>query len=131
LSTDQNDMSQAAPARHGADNAPINAASVASPRPARVPSWRYRLDVAARVGAALVAGYFLAHATTAFLTLVLPFARVDRVIAASLLSFAVWCAAAVYVFAARSAWRAWWAPMLAGMLLLGVTLVFPELAARP
>jgi hypothetical protein len=89
------------------------------------------MAVASRVCAALFAGYFLAHATTAFLTLVLPFARVDRVIAASLLSFVVWCAAAVYVFAARTAWRAWWVTLLTGAVLLATTFVFPELAARP
>lgn len=92
---------------------------------------RHRLAVASRVAAALFAGYFLAHGATAFLTLVLPFARVDRVIAASLLSFAVWCAAAVYVFAARTAWRAWWVTLLAGAALLATTFVFPELASRP
>lgn len=100
-------------------------------RPHRGAGWRTRVDVAARVGAAIVAGYFLAHGTTAFLTLALPFARIDRVIAASLLSFAVWCAAAIYVFAAPTAWRAWWVTSLAGALSLGVTLLFPEMAARP
>lgn len=103
----------------------------ASPRSKPSPDWRYRGVVATRVGAALSAGYFLAHGTTAFLTLALPFGRVDRVIAASLLSFAVWCAAAVYVFAARSAWRAWWLPTLAGALLLALAMLFPDLAARP
>ena len=93
--------------------------------------WRHRLAVASRVCAALFGGYFFAYATTAFLTLVLPFARAERVIAASLLSFAVWCAAAVYVFSVRSGWRAWWVPMLAGAALLGVQMLFSEMAARP
>ena len=102
-----------------------------SVRSRRKPGWRERAGVASRVGAAAVAGYFLAHGMTAFLTLVLPLGRVDRVVFASLLSFAVWCAAVVYVFAAPSAWRAWWVPSLAGVLLLGSVLLFPELAARP
>ena len=108
-------------------------ASLRAARPvaARRGGWRNRLAVASRVCAALFAGYFLAHATTAFLTLVLPFARVDRVIAASLLSFAVWCAAAVYVFAVRNGWCAWWAPVLLGTVLLGIQMQFAELAARP
>ena len=93
--------------------------------------WRDRVGVASRVGAAVVAGYFLAHGMTAFLTLVLPLGKIDRVIFASLLSFAVWCAAVVYAFAARSAWRAWWWPSLAGVLLLGAAMLFPEMAARP
>jgi hypothetical protein len=93
--------------------------------------WRHRLAIASRGCAALFGGYFFAHAATAFLTLVLPFARAERVITASLLSFAVWCAIAVYVFSARSGWRAWWAPVLAGAALLGVQMLFPEMAARP
>ena len=43
-----------------------------------------RLSLASRVLAALVGGYAFAHAATAFLTLALPFARADRVIAATL-----------------------------------------------
>ncbi len=92
--------------------------------------WRQRLAMASRVAAAILAGYFLAHAATAFLTLVLPLGKADRVIFASLLSFAVWTAAVVHVFAARSAWRAWWLPSVAGAVLLGVALLFPDLAAR-
>ncbi|MEH6415479.1 DUF3649 domain-containing protein [Pseudomonas sp. CGJS7] len=81
-------------------------------------SWRYRGAVAVRAFAALVLGYLLAYASTAVLSMVLPFERVDRVVAASLLSFFIWCAAAMYAFAARSAWRACWAPALATALLL-------------
>ena len=97
----------------------------------RTPAWRARAQVASRIGAALFGGYFLAHGTTAFLTLVLPMGKVDRVVFASLLSFAVWCASAIHAFGARSAWRAWAWPVLGGALLLGVTLAFPEQAARP
>lgn len=100
-------------------------------RKQRTLGWRQRARVASRVGAATLGGYFLAHGMTAFLTLVLPFGRVDRVIAASLLSFAVWCAATIYVFAARSTWRAWCVPVLAGAVLLGIALLFPEQASRP
>lgn len=102
-----------------------------SRRTRKTKGWRHRAQVASRVCAALFGGYFLAHGATAFLTLVLPMGKVDRVVFASLLSFVVWCAATVYVFAARSAWRAWAWPVLAGALLLGVALAFPEQAARP
>ncbi|UZW62332.1 hypothetical protein [Lysobacter enzymogenes] len=92
--------------------------------PARKPraplSWRYRGEVAARAFAAIVLGYLFAYALTAVLSLTLPFSRVDNVIAASLLSFFVWCAVAMYAFATRSAWRACWAPALGAALLLGV-----------
>ena len=50
---------------------------------------------------------------------------------ATLLAFAAWCAAAIYVFAARSAWRAWSAPLGLGLALWAFTLLFPEAAARP
>ncbi|HET6396612.1 MAG TPA: DUF3649 domain-containing protein [Pseudoxanthomonas sp.] len=96
-----------------------------------VPRRRQRAGVASRVCAALFGGYFLAHGATAFLTGALPFARVDRVIAASLLAFAVWCAAAIYVFAARSAWRAWGTLLLLGGALLAVPMLFPGWASRP
>jgi len=99
-------------------------------RTAPPPPWRHRLAVTSRVLAATIAGYFCAHGLTAFLTLVLPFARADRVIAASMFSFVAWCAIAIYVFAARSAWRAWLWPVLVGAALLGVTLAFPQFAAR-
>lgn len=95
------------------------------------PVWRHRLAVASRVAAAAVGGYFFAHGLTAFLTLVLPFARADRVIAASMFAFVAWCAVAIYVFAARSAWRAWSWPVLSGAVLLGIAMCFPDSAARP
>ena len=46
-------------------------------------------------------------------------------------SFIAWCAIVIYVFAARSAWRAWLWPVLAGAALLGIAMCFPDAAARP
>ncbi|WP_368562083.1 DUF3649 domain-containing protein [Pseudoxanthomonas sp. UTMC 1351] len=89
-----------------------------------------RWGVASRVLAALFGGYFVAWGSTAFLTLVLPMSRVDRVVTASLLCFAVWCAAVVYAFAARSAWRAWWVLLAVGGVLNTVAYLFAEQAAR-
>lgn len=97
----------------------------------RAPSLRHALDVAARVVAAAAGGYFLAHAFAAFMTLVLPFARPDRVVAATLLAFVVWCAAALHAFAVRSPWRACIAPALLGAALLGLVAMFPDAGARP
>ncbi|WP_196778851.1 hypothetical protein [Lysobacter silvisoli] len=93
--------------------------------------WRYRGAVAVRAFAAVVAGYLLAYASTAFLTVVLPFSRSDRVVAASLLCFAVWCYAAMHAFAAKSAWRALWTLLLAAAALYAVAWAFPGYAARP
>ncbi|MGH8083210.1 MAG: hypothetical protein ACREP7_21710 [Lysobacter sp.] len=112
--------------------------AVASPAgdgaPARKPraklSWRYRGAVAVRAIAASVIGYLVAYGFTAFGTLVLPFERNDRVVAASLLCFFVWCAAAMYAFAARSAWRACWVLLLWAGAMYGIAALFPEAAAR-
>ncbi|WP_028240061.1 DUF3649 domain-containing protein [Stutzerimonas azotifigens] len=66
-----------------------------------------RWSLAGRISAALLGGYGLAYGFTAFFSVYLPLARPDRVVVASLSCFAVWVAAAVYAFAARSAGRAW------------------------
>jgi ABC-type Fe3+-siderophore transport system permease subunit len=75
-----------------------------------------RWNIASRVLAALVGGYAVAYAVTAFLAVYLPLARPDRVVFSSLVSFAVWTAVVIYVFAARSATRVW-------LLIVGVTAV--------
>jgi len=64
-------------------------------------------SLAGRISAALLGGYALAYGFTAFFSVYLPMPRPDRVVTASLLCFAVWVAAAIYAFAARSATRAW------------------------
>ena len=87
--------------------------------------------VAARTGAALIAGYFVAHASAAFLTLVAPFARPDRVATGTLLSFVAWCLAGLYAFGTRSTWRAWWVPGALGAAMLGTVLAFPAAGMRP
>ncbi|MHB9797053.1 DUF3649 domain-containing protein [Pseudomonas sp. MT3] len=80
--------------------------------------------VTARILSAAVGGYALAYAATAFLSVYLPMERPDRVSFASLASFFVWVATILYVFAARSAWRATWVP-LALSLLLGLAAFLP------
>jgi membrane-bound metal-dependent hydrolase YbcI (DUF457 family) len=92
---------------------------------------RYRAGIAVRTAASLLAGYALANASTALLSALLPFARIERVFTATLLSFAVWAAAALYAFAAKSAWRALWASSALAVLLYLPVLLFPELAVRP
>jgi len=86
--------------------------------------WRYRAGVGARALAAIAGGYALAALATAVLALYLPMARHDAVTTATLLSFAIYAGAAVWVFAVRSAWRAWAglalpAALLSAMLVLG------------
>lgn len=93
--------------------------------------FKKRWSIASRVLAALVGGYAMAYAVTAFLAVYLPLARPDRVVFSSLASFAVWTAVVIYVFAARSAARVW-------LLLIGLTAVLclaaflsGELRTRP
>ena len=66
------------------------------------------LSVTGRILVAVLLGYALAYAVTACLSIYLPLPRPDRVSFGSLGCFAVWVAAIVYAFAARSAWRACW-----------------------
>lgn len=88
-------------------------------------------NVLGRVSAALLGGYALAFGFTAFFSVYLPMARPDRVVTASLLCFAVWVAAAIYAFAARSALHAWLIiAALAALLCLGAFLP-AEFGSRP
>ncbi|MEK1905473.1 MAG: DUF3649 domain-containing protein [Pseudomonas sp.] len=90
-----------------------------------------RWSIASRVLAAILGGYALAYGCTAFLSVYLPLARADRVVFASLLCFAVWTSAVIYVFAARSATRAWlWLGGLTLVLCLAAFLP-TELGVRP
>lgn len=92
---------------------------------------RYRLAIASRVSAALCGGYYVAYASTALLTVILPMDRINRVLTATLLSFVVWCAAAIWVFAARNAWRSWWPLLAIGTVMLGAALAFRDSGMRP
>lgn len=74
-------------------------------------SGRCRVAVLSRVLAAVIGGYLLVTLFTACLTLFLPLIvsqpRGETVLAATLPAFLILCVAVVWVFAARSAWRAW------------------------
>lgn len=71
------------------------------------PTAMYRLAVLSRVTAAICGGYALAGLCTALLAIWLPMARADAVMTATMLSFAIYACAVIWVFAARDAWRAW------------------------
>ncbi|MFS2125954.1 DUF3649 domain-containing protein [Pseudomonas sp. Pseusp97] len=80
--------------------------------------------VAARILSAVVGGYALAYAATAFLSVYLPMSRPDRVSLASLACFIVWVAAILYAFGAKSPWRAVCLPVLLSVVL-GVAAFLP------
>ncbi len=85
-------------------------------------SVRYRLGVFSRILAAVIGGYAVTALFTACLAIGLPLVvlqpRAETVLAATLPAFLILCLAAIWVFAARSARRAWLG-LLAAMLLLG------------
>ena len=92
---------------------------------------RYRLAVTSRIIAALVGGYLVAYASAALLTVVLPMSRINRAVTASLLSFVVWAVVAIWVFAARSAWRGWWTLLAAGGVMLALAMTWRDYGMRP
>lgn len=75
---------------------------------------RHRLALLSRVLAAVLGGYLLASVSTVFLSFVLPAALPEAVLGATLFSFAIYTAAIVWVFAARSTTRAWLGLLLPG-----------------
>ncbi|MFL9877163.1 DUF3649 domain-containing protein [Herbaspirillum rhizosphaerae] len=91
------------------------------------PALRYRLAVASRAVAAIGGGYALSAMAAALLAILLPMAPAEAVITATLLSFIVFCCAVLWVFAARTAWRAWAGIVLPGAVLGLILVVTPML----
>lgn len=77
-----------------------------------------------RIVAALLGGYALA-ALTSLAALALPMDKTQGVLTGMLLSFVVYAGAVVWVFAARSARRAW-----AGLLVAALPLLLASWSAR-
>lgn len=82
-------------------------------------------EMLSRIVAAIVGGYGFTYAFTAALARVLPVDKVDALISATLLSFAVYTGAVLWAFACRSARRAWAGLALA--LPLAVIGFWPQL----
>ncbi|PLC49371.1 iron uptake protein [Pollutimonas subterranea] len=72
--------------------------------------------LASRIVAALVGGYALA-ALASVAAVALPISRSEAVLTGMLASFAVYASAVVWVFAVRSAWRAWGGLLVAALPL--------------
>lgn len=90
---------------------------------------RHRWAVFSRVIAATAGAYGLAALASSAFALLLPrfcgVSRADGVMLATLLSFALYAGTALWVLAARSAWRAW-----AGMVLGSVAAILLQLALQ-
>jgi hypothetical protein len=76
-----------------------------------------QLPLVSRIVAALFGGYALA-ALTSVATLALPLARSEAVFAGMVASFLVYAGAVIWVFAVRSATRAWVGLLIAALPLL-------------
>ncbi len=81
------------------------------------PKSHYRWMVLSRCLAAIFGGYALAAASTVFLSLALPMPRAEAVYLASLLSYVVFVIAVLWVFATRTAGRAWLGVVLPTIIL--------------
>ncbi|SDV46102.1 hypothetical protein [Chitinasiproducens palmae] len=85
---------------------------------------RYRLNVLARVLAAVVGGYALANLAGACIALLLPSSRAEAALTGLMSTFAIYTLAVIWVFAARNLWRALGglalALTVAGALFLGL-----------
>jgi hypothetical protein len=106
-------------------------------RPARVVTAgvRYRLGVASRAVAAIAGGYGVAALSAAVLALCLPaafdMARSEATLTGTLASFLVFVAAVMWVFAARTAVRAWTGLAVAAAPLGLLLLVLLRLTGAP
>ncbi|WP_233222169.1 hypothetical protein [Allosphingosinicella deserti] len=77
-------------------------------------AWRRRGDMALRVVSAIPLGYAVASLWAMAIARLLPGARSEATIVASLIAFVICAVAAMWAFAARSGWRAFWTLALAG-----------------
>jgi hypothetical protein len=93
------------------------------------PSTRLLGGVISRVTAAVFGGYGFAAIATVFLSFILPLPRGEAVMAATLLSFAIYVAAVIWVFAARTALRAWLGLAIPAALMAAASYAFTLWAA--
>jgi hypothetical protein len=88
----------------------------------------YRLAVASRALAAIVGGYALTALAITALAIFLPLSRAEASLTATLLSFLIYTCVVIWVFATRSATRAW-IGVIAPMAVLGALVWLQRLAS--
>nr|WP_298721405.1 hypothetical protein [uncultured Steroidobacter sp.] len=71
------------------------------------PTLIHRVSTGGRLVAAVVGGYLLTSSLVALLALLLPMEPAEAVLTATMLSFAIYAAIVLSVFAARNAWSMW------------------------
>ena len=65
------------------------------------------MSVASRVAAAILGGYALAASSATFFAVFLPLSPVEATVAGTFLAIVAYVCAAMWAFAARTAWLAW------------------------
>ena len=86
----------------------------------------YPSRIISLVLAATFGGYLLSSAVMIFIAAILPLSRADAVITSALLSFAVYTAAIIWVFAVKNAQRAWLGLLAATVIIGGLGLLLTE-----
>lgn len=84
--------------------------------------------VVSRTIAAVLGGYVFTYCCTAALARLLPLAKSDAVVVATLAAFIIYTAVILWAFGCRSAWRAW--AVLALAAPLAVIGFWPQLVER-
>jgi hypothetical protein len=92
---------------------------------------RYRLGVASRALAAIVGGYALSALVATVSAIWFPGTRAEAAIFGMLLSFVIYTLAVMWVFAVRSAWRAWLGLLLPSLPLALAVLVHLYFRSAP
>jgi hypothetical protein len=81
----------------------------------------HRVGVASRIVAGVVGGYVLATLLTGLLAFILPGQRARSLLAATMLSFAIYTAVVIWTFSVRTTARAW-RGILGAILVTGAAL---------
>lgn len=84
----------------------------------------YPARIALLILAAIIGGYVFTSAAMIFFSAILPMSRTGGLVMTALLSFVVYCAAIIWVFAVRDVGRAWLGLLLPSipMLVIGIWL---------
>lgn len=93
-------------------------------------AWARRGDMVLRIVAAVPLGYAVGSLWAMALARLLPGDRAEATVTATLVSFALCAFAAMWAFAARSGWRAFWTLLLLGAVAGGITWVSISLSGR-
>lgn len=83
----------------------------------------YRQQVALRTLLAIAGGYLLTNLLGVFLSYALPLSKSDAVVTASVLSFAIFTAAIIWVFSVKSLRQAWLGLAVPGIALEALILL--------